>query len=147
MLMTKLKKVLPVIAAIVAFPLICPAKTPKFTGKMVAYDPLLHASKPSTMQSIKEVIILETTNHKKKYVKLVFIIFGTKQIEEKYFDGSTLMTVQALRNQECDQNSPRFITQVSLGETSGSYLLTDAFKSSPPPHLKKLECYDATTKK
>jgi hypothetical protein len=145
--MTKLKTILHVTAAIVALQLTCAAKTPKFTGKMVAYDPFLHASKPSTMQSNKEVIILETPNHKKKYVKLVFISFGTKQLDEKYFDGSTPITVEALRDEECDERFPRYVTQVSLDQGAGSYLLTDAFKASPPPHLKKLECYDATAKK
>ena len=145
--MTQMKKAIQVAVAITAIQLTCFAKTPKFTGKMVAYDPLLHASKPSTMQSNKEVIILETPNRKKKYVKIVFVSFGTKQVDEKYFDGSTLMTVEALRDEECDQNLPRFIMQVSLDQASGSYLLTDAFKASPPPHLKKLECYDATGKK
>ena len=145
--MTTTKKVVLVAATLAALPLTGLAKTPKFTGKMVAYDPFLHASKPSTMQSNKEVIILETPSHKKKYVKLVFVSFGTKQVDDKYFDGSTPMTVQVLRNEECDQNFPRFITQVSLDQTSGSYLLTDAFKASPPPHLKKLECYDATGKR
>ena len=145
--MTRLKKTLQVTAAIVALQLTCSARTPKFVGKMVAYDALLHASKPSTMQSNKEVIILETPNHKKKYVKLVFISFGTTQVDDKYFDGSTPMTVQVVRDEECDQRYPRFVTQVSLDQTSGSYLLTEAFKASPPPHLKKIECYDATGKK
>ena len=145
--MTKLTKAIQVAAAIVAIQLPCPAKTPTFTGKMVAYDPLLHASKPSTMQPNKEVVILETTGHKTKYVKVVVVSFGTKQVDDKFFDGSTPMTVQALRDQECDENSPKFVTQVSLGQKSGSYLLTDAFKAAPPPHLKKLECYDATGKK
>jgi len=145
--MTKLKKTLQVSVAVAAFALTCIAKTPVLTGKMVAYDPLLHASKPSTMQPNKEVIVLETSGHKTKYVKLVFVSFGTKQVDEKFFDGTTPMSVPALRNQECDEGSPRFVTQVSLGQKSGSYLLTDAFNAAPPPHLKKLECYDATGKK
>jgi hypothetical protein len=145
--MTNLKKALQVAVAIAALQLTCLAKTPTFTGKMVAYDPLLHASKPSTMQPNKEVIVLETSGRKTRFVKLVFVTFGTKQIDEKFFDGTTPMTVQALRNQECDESSPRFVTQVSLNQKSGSYLLTDAFKAAPPPHFKKLECYDATGKK
>jgi hypothetical protein len=144
--MTEQKKALLLAAGITAFGLTCFAKTPVLTGKMVAYDPLLHASKPSTMQANREVVILETSGRKTKYVKIVFVSFGTKQVEEKFFDGTTPLTVQALRNHECDENSPRMVPQVSLEQKSGTYVLTDPFKTTPP-HIKNLECYDATGKK
>lgn len=144
--MTKLKKVIQVTAAIAALQVTGLAKTPTLTGKMVAYDALLHASKPSTMQANKEVVILETSRHKNKYVKLVVISFGTKQIDERFFDGTTVLTMQALRDHECDEDSPKMVTEVSLNQKSGTYVLTDPFKAAPP-HIKSLECYDATGKK
>ena len=145
--MTKLMKVFLPGLAVATLSLASAAKTPRLMGKMVAYDPLLHASKPSTMQPNKEVVILETTGHKAKFVKVVFVSLGTTQIDEKYFDGLTPMNVRALRNHECDENSPRMVPQVNLDQKSGMYLLTDAFKSTPPARIKTLECYDATGKK
>ena len=137
------------VVAIAALGLACFAKskTPTVTGKMVAYDPLLHAGKAATFVANKEAVILEATGLKAKYVKVVFVSYGTTQIEAKYFDGSLPLTVQILRDRTCDESYPKTVPQVGLDQISGTYLLTDAFKNSPPPKIKTLACYDATEKK
>jgi len=124
----------------------CLAKTPTLSGKMVAYDPLLHAAKAASYESNKEVVILEVPGRKNKYVKVVFVGFGTTQIEQKYFDGTEPLSVQALRDHACDEVSPRLVTQVGLDQKSGTYLLTDPYKAQSPK-IKSVECYDATAKK
>jgi len=134
------------ISTIAAFNIACFAKTPTLSGKMVAYDPLLHAAKSATYEANKEAIILETPGQKTKYLKVVFVGFGTTQIDAKYFDGSAPLTVHALRDSSCDEKSPKVVTEISLQQKSGVYLLTDAFKKSPPA-IKTLPCYDATQKK
>ena len=133
-----------VIAALV---LACFAKTPSLSGKMVAYDPLAHAAKAGTFEANKEAVILETPRQKNKYVKVVFVGYGTTQIDGKYFDGTLPLTVKALRDHACDEKDPRMVGQYGLNQAAGTYLLTDAFKSSPLPRIKKLECYDAVAKK
>jgi len=133
---------------VIAAPVIaCFAKTPTLSGKMVAYDPLAHAAKAGTFVANKEAVILETPGQKNKYVKVVFVGYGTTQIDGKYFDGTLPLTVKALRDRVCDEKDPKMVGQYSLNQPSGVYLLTDAFKSSPLPRIKKLECYDAVEKK
>jgi hypothetical protein len=133
--------------SIAALGLVCFAKTPTLSGKMVAYDPLLHAAKSATYGSNREEVILETAGPKNKYVKVVFVGFGTTQVDPKYFDGTTALTVRALRDHSCDESLPKIVAQVGLDQRSGTYLLTDAFKASPPGKIKTLECYEATEKK
>jgi hypothetical protein len=135
------------IAAVATLTAFCVAKTPTLSGKMVAYDPLLHAGKGASALANREEIILDAPGHKRKYVKLVFVSVGTTQLDAKYFDGATPLTVQALRDRTCDESAPRFVQQVGLDQRTGTYLLTDAFKNSPPGRIKTLECYDATRKK
>ena len=135
------------IVAIAALGLICFAKTPTLTGKIVAYDPLLHAAKDASFVANKEVVILETPGQKAGYIKVVFVGFGTTQIEAKYFDGTLPLTVQALRDRTCDDRSAKIAPELTPNQAAGTYLLTDAFKNSPPPKIKILECYDATAKK
>jgi len=125
----------------------CFAKVPTFTGKMVAYDPLLHAAKDASFVANKEVIVLEVPGPKVRYIKVVFVSFGTTQVEPKYFDGITPLAAQAIRDRACDESSPTFAVQLSQNQAAGTYVLTDSFKNSPPPKMKKLECYDATGKK
>lgn len=145
--MTRLNTVLLRGVAVAALGLPCVAKTPTLTGKMVAYDPLLHANKSSSVVANKESVVLEVPGQKARYIKVVFVTFGTTQLEQKYFDGTMPLTVKAIRDHTCDDRSPKIAAQVSLTQASGTYLLTDAFKNSPPPKLKILECYDATQKK
>src|SRR5208283_206118 len=95
----------------------------------------------------KEIIILETPSQKTKYVKVVFVGYGTTQLDRKYFDGTLPLTVKALRDRACDEKYPKTVSQYSLNQASGIYLLTDAFKSSPLPRIKNLACYDAIEKK
>ena len=127
--------------------LVCLAKTPTLTGRMIAYDPLLHAAKIASNMPSREEIILETPGHKTKYVKLILVSVGANQLGAKYFDGATPITVQALRDRDCDEGTPRFVKQVGLDQRAGTYVLTDAFKNSPPGRIKTLECYEATRKK
>jgi len=133
--------------AMAALCLACFAKTPTLSGKMVAYDPLSHAAKVASFVANKEVVILEAPGRKTKYVKVVFVSYGTTQIDGKYFDGALPVTVKALRDRACDEKDPKMVSQYSLNQTPGTYLLTDAFKNSPLPKIKNLECYDATEKK
>jgi hypothetical protein len=133
--------------AIAVLGLACFAKTPVLIGKIVAYDPLLHAGKNTAGIANREIVILETQGQKTKYVKLEFVSFGTTQIDPKYFDGAQTLTVKALRDRTCDEGSPTLVGQVGLDQRSGTYLLTDAFKKSSSLKIKTLECYDAATKK
>jgi len=77
----------------------------------------------------------------------VFVSYGTTQLDLKYFDGTLPLTVKALRDRSCDETDPKMVTQVSLNQGSGTYLLTEAFRNPPAPKIKKLECYDVTEKK
>jgi hypothetical protein len=133
-------------ASIVALAIACFAKVPTLTGKMVAYDPLLHAAKDATFVANKEIVILEVAGQI-RYVKVVFVGFGTTQIDPKYFDGTLPLSVQAIRDRACEDTSPKLVPQLGPDQATGTYVLTDAFKNSPPPKIKKLECYDATGKK
>ena len=145
--MSKQTKTLLRVFFIAALGLTSFAKTPRFTGKMVAYDPLLHASKSASVVANREEVILEVAGKKAKYLKVVVVSVGTTQLDPKYFDGTTPLTVRAFRDHSCDENSPRLVTQVSLDQKSGTYLLTDAFKNAPPAKIKTLECYESVEKK
>jgi hypothetical protein len=145
--MTNQGKVVLSCLAVMALALTGFAKTPTLTGKMVAYDPLLHAAKVATFVANKEEIILEIPGPKTKLVKVVVVGFGTTQIDQKYFDGTTPFAVQALRDRTCDEKSPKFVTQLGTDQKSGMYLKTQAYKNTPTPNIKTLECYEATGKK
>ena len=123
------------------------AKTPTLTGKMVAYDPLLHAAKVATFVANKEEVILEIPGPKIKFVKVVVVGYGTTQIDPKYFDGTIPFAVQALRDRTCDEKSPKFVTQLGTDQKTGIYLKTEAYKNAATPTIKTLECYEATGKK
>jgi hypothetical protein len=135
--------------SIVAFALVCFAKTQKLSGRMVAYDLTKHESKLATLQQNEEVVVLETDSQKpkNKYVKVLFSSAGTTQIDQKYFDGAQALAVDVFRDKSCDEHEPRFVSQVSLEQIGGTYLLTEAFKSSPPGRIKTLDCYVAIFKK
>ncbi len=133
--------------AILTLAAFCFAKTPKFTGKIVAYNLMQHESKTASAVQNEETVILSVPEQKKKYIKVVFSSFGTTQIEAKYFGGTEPLTVEVLRDHTCDENSPVFVSQTSVEQMGGTYLLTDAFKSSPPGKIKTLECYAAIYRK
>ncbi|HLV87723.1 MAG TPA: hypothetical protein VKV39_12140 [Candidatus Sulfotelmatobacter sp.] len=145
--MTKHTKIFLRGTVVAALTLSCFAKTPTMTGKVVAYDPLLHAAKSATFAANKEALILEVPSRKTRYIKLLFVSFGTTQVDRQYFDGSAPLSAKAIRDKTCDERFPRFVTQLGLDQKTGTYLLTDAFKNSPAPKIKNLECYDATQKK
>jgi hypothetical protein len=132
---------------IVAFAPVSFAKTQKLTGKIVAYDLLKHNAKNSSALQNQEVIVLQTPSQKQKYVKVTFSSFGTTQIEQKYFDGTVPLSVDVFRDKNCDEKLPAFVAGVSLEQMAGTYLLTDAFRSTPPGRIKILECYVAIQKK
>lgn len=123
------------------------AKPQKLAGKMVAYDLMKHNMKPSSYEQNQESIVLETPSEKRKYVKVTFSSFGTTQIEEKYFEGTLPLEVEVFRDHSCDEKAPTFVSQVSLEKITGTYLLTDAFKTQPPAKIKMLECYVAVYRK
>lgn len=134
-------------AAILALTPLSLAKTLKFTGKMVAYDVMKHASKDATFSQNQEVVILETTRPKQKYVKVVFSSFGTTQIDPKYFDGTLPLDVDVFRDRSCDEIAPTFASEASLNQIAKTYLLTDAFKQHPPARIRNLDCYAAIYRK
>jgi hypothetical protein len=125
------------------------AKNTKLTGRMVAYDVMRHNAKSAAAMQNQEVVILETDSRKRKgrYVKIMFSSFGTTQIDPKYFDGSTPLTVDVFRDNSCNESFPNFVSQVSVEQMGGTYLLTDAYKTSSPGRIKMLECYAAIQKK
>jgi len=134
-------------AIVLTLTLVSFAKPQKLNGKIVAYDIMKHASKAASFEQNQEVIVMETPSQKQKYVKVTFSSFGTTQIEQKYFDGTQPLAVDVFRDKSCDEKLPTFVSQVSLEQMSGTYLLTDAFKSAPPGRIKNLECYAAIQKK
>jgi hypothetical protein len=133
-------------ATVLTFVLTCVAKT-QLNGKIVAYDLMKHNSKTASHMQNQEVIVMEVPTQKQKYIKVMFSSFGTTQIDPKYFDGTQPLSVDVFRDKSCDEKSPRFIPQVSVEQLTGTYLLTDAFKSAPPGRIKNLECYVAIQKK
>ena len=139
-------KVLLTSLAIVATGLLSVAKSTKLTGKIVAYDIMQHTSKNASALQNQETVVLETTNPKEKYAKVVFSSFGTTQIEQKYFDGTLPLTVDVLRDRTCDESGPRLVREVSIEQMGGTYLLTDAFKTKAPGRIKTLKCYAAIYK-
>ncbi len=144
--MSKQKQILLTTVAIVALGLGSSAKNSKLTGKIVAYDVMKHASKATSGAQNQEVVVLQIGGQKPKFVKVMFSTFGTAQIEQKYFDGTLPLTVDVFRDHSCDEESPRLVAEVSLQQIGGTYLLTDAFKTSPPK-IKTLDCYVAIYKK
>jgi hypothetical protein len=143
----KQQKVLLTTIAIVMFSRVSLARTSKLTGKIVGYDFMHHASKAASDTLNEEVVVLETPNPKQKYVKVMFSSMGTTQIEPKYFDGTQPLEVNVLRDKTCDEKAPTFVSQVSMEQIAGTYLLTDAFKTQPPARIKTVECYAAIYKK
>jgi hypothetical protein len=140
-------KALLIAIAILALELISLAKASKVAGKIVAYDLMRHNSKAATFMQNQEIVVLETSGEKDKYIKVIFSSSDTSQIDAKYFDGTLPLEVLVLRDHSCDQRSPVFVTQASLEQIAGTYLLTDAFKNHPPASIKNLKCYAAIYKK
>jgi hypothetical protein len=132
---------------IVAFIVVAYAKTQKLTGKIVAYDLMKHNAKNTSAMQNQEVVVLDVPSQKQRYVKVMFSSFGTTQIEQGYFGGGTPLTIDVFRDKSCDEKLPTFVSQVRLEQMAGTYLLTDAFKSTPPGRIKILECYVAIQKK
>jgi len=132
---------------IVMLSVVCLARSTKLTGKMVAYDLMRHTSKTASGQQNEEVVVLEAAGPKQRYVKVVFSSSGSTQIEQKYFDGTLPLEVDAFRDKSCDEKAPTFVPQVSAEHIAKTYLLTDAFKTKPPGKIKTLECYGAIYKK
>jgi hypothetical protein len=141
------KKALLTAIAMLLLAIVCLAKTKKLTGKMVAYDFMKHSAKPASLVQNEEVVVLETPNEKQKYVKVMFSSAGTMQIEAKYFDGTQPLEADVFRDKTCDEKAPSFVSEVSMEQIAGTYLLTDAYKNHPPSRIKNLECYAVIYKK
>jgi hypothetical protein len=139
-------KALLTLVIILTVTVISSAKNTKISGKMIAYDLMKHSSKSSADTQNQEVVVLETGG-KQKYAKVMFSSFGTTQIDPKYFDGTQPLEADVFRDHSCDEKVPTFVTEVSLEQIGGTYLLTDAFKNQPPARIKNLECYVAIYKK
>jgi hypothetical protein len=145
------RKILLTAVLIEALGLVSLARTQKLAGKIVAYDVMHHNAKNTagTMQN-QETIFLEVDNPKRKdkYVKVTFSSFGTTQVDQQYFDGKSSLTIDVFRDRSCNENFPTFVSQVSIEQMAeGTYLLTDAYKNSPPGRIKNVECYVAIQKK
>lgn len=145
--MLQRKKAVLTVIAIAALGPLSLAKTTKLTGKVVAYDVTQHSSKNAAALQNQETVVLETTNPKEKYVKVLYSSFGTTQIEPKYFDGTLPLTSDVLREHTCDESVPRLVREVTVEQMGGTYLLTDAYKTQPPGRIKTLKCYVAIYKK
>jgi hypothetical protein len=133
--------------AILLLAIVCSAKSTKLTGKIVGYDFMHHASKAASGTQNEEIVILETPNDKRKYVKVMFSSSGTIQIEPNYFEGTQPLDVNVIRDKTCDEKAPTFVSQVNMEQIAGTYLLTDAYNNHPPSRIKNLECYAAIYKK
>ena len=135
--------------AVALFVIAATAKTSKLTGKILAYDLVRHTSKSANLQQNEEIVILDTNSPKPKdrYVKVTFSSSSTTQIDPKYFAGTQPLTTDVFRDHSCDEKMPRFVREVSLEQMGGTYLLTDAYKTSPPGKIKTLECYVAIQRK
>jgi len=140
-------KALLVAVALLALGLASFAKASRIAGRIVAYDLMRHNSKAATFMQNQEIVVLETSGEKEKYIKVIFSSSDTSQIDAKYFDGTLPLEVVALRDRTCDQRGPVFVTQPSLEQIAGTFLLTDAFKNRPPASIKNLKCYAAIYKK
>jgi len=134
-----------IVIAIVALGVFCAAKNTKLSGKIVAYDFMKHSSKSASQDQNQEVVILETGS-KQKYAKVMFSSGGTTQIDPKYFDGSEPLEANVFRDKSCDEKTPTFVSQISIEQIGGTYLLSDAFKNHSPGRIKNLECYVAIYK-
>jgi len=141
------KKALLTAVVIATVPLFSFAKSTKVSGKMVAYDLMKHSSKSASAVQNEEAVVLETANPKQKYVKVVFSSLGTTQIDPNYFDGTQPLEADVFRDKTCDEKLPAFVSQVSLQQMAGTYLLTDAYKAKAPGRIKTLNCYVAIYKK
>jgi len=140
-------KALLIAIAILALGLVSLAKTSKIAGKIAAYDLMRHNSKAASFMQNQEIVVLETSGEKDKYVKVIFSSFDTRQIDPKYFDGTLPLEVDVVRDHSCDERTPVFVPQASLEQIAGTYLLTDAFENHPPASIKTLKCYAAIYKK
>ena len=145
--MLRQKKSFLTAVVIATLTLVAFGKNTKLSGKIVGYDVMHHTSKSASVVQNQEVVVLETANPKQKYVKVMFSSFGTTQIDPKYFDGTEALTADVFRDHSCDEKTPTFVSQVTLEQIAGTYLLTDAFKSQPPGRIKTLKCYVAIYKK
>lgn len=144
--MSRPKQALLTAVAIGALGVFSLAKNAKLSGKIVAYDFMKHSSKSASQEQNQEVVILETSGQKQKYVKVMFSSSGTTQIDPKYFDGTQPLEANVFRDKSCDEKTPTFVSQVSIEQIGGTYLLTDAFKNHSPGRIKNLECYVAIYK-
>ena len=145
--MHRQRKALQIAAVIIVLSLVCLARSTKLTGKMVAYDLMRHTSKTASGQQNEEVVVLEEAGPKPRYIKVVFSSTGSTQIDQKYFDGTLPLEVDASRDKSCDEKAPTFVPEVSIEHIAKTYLLTEAFKTKPPGKIKSLECYAAIYKK
>ena len=134
------------VIAFVALAIVSLAKTTKLSGKIVAYDFMKHSSKSASQEQNQEVVILETSGQKQKYAKVMFSSAGTTQIDPKYFDGTQPLEANVFRDKSCDEKTPTFVSQISIEQIGGTYLLSDAFKNHSPGRIKNLECYVAIYK-
>jgi len=125
------------------------AQTRELSGYVFAYDPVLHSDKRFLGENT-EIVILQTRQiDSEQYLKLLFKSLGRDQLDKRFFQGDTLLTVRAVRDQTCDLNSPEFLDGAALFSYSNGpvrwqprkLLLTDRFNTTTPPTVALLKCY------
>jgi hypothetical protein len=88
--------------AIVALVPLALAQTRELSGYVFAYDPVLHSDKRFLSENT-EIVILQTSQvDDEKHLKLVFKSSGPDQLNKKFFQGDTLLSVRAVRDRTCD---------------------------------------------
>jgi hypothetical protein len=125
------------------------AQTRELTGYMFAYDEVRHFEKSMFGENTEIVILQLGQTDSERYLKLIFKSLGQDQLDKKFFQGDTLLTVRAVRDPTCDLNSPEFLDSAALF----SYLngpvrwqprklsLTAHFNMATPPAVASLKCY------
>jgi|SRR5580692_7432222 hypothetical protein len=125
------------------------AQTRELSGHVFAYDPVLHSDKRFLGENT-EVVILQTSQaDNERYLKLVFKSLGPDQLNKKFFQGDTLLSVRAARDQTCDLNSPEFLDGAALFSYLNGpvhwqprkLLLTDHFNTATATTVASLKCY------
>jgi hypothetical protein len=135
--------------AIVALVPLAVAQTRELSGYVFAYDPVLHSDKRFLSEN-SEIVILQTSQvDDEKYLKLVFKSSGPDQLNKKFFQGDTLLSVRAVRDQTCDLNSPEFLDSATLFSYLNGpvrwqprkLLLTAHFNTATATTVASLKCY------
>jgi hypothetical protein len=140
----------------------CFGWTKELTGRVFAYDPMVHILKLASFVENQEIVLLQIDSgrHGKRYIKLVVHGFSQTQIPDNYFTGDSILTMRATRDRNCDQKTVDFVTSVVDDEhpkarpdgtkevplNGGKFIISQHFKGQPLPQLSNLECYSTRSR-